>query len=175
MRAWATYRPPLVSALIHLKYRPNHRLARILAQGLAALILTEGWSADLVAAVPLGSRREQSRGYNQVALVAEQVAELLTITYDPRALTRIRETRTQVGLNPTQRRRNVTDAFEAVPARVAGRSVLVIDDLTTTGATLVACAAALYRAGAAHVFGLSVAHPAAKSGASGPRSLSSGP
>lgn len=162
MRALAAYRPPLVGALLQLKYRPNRRLARILAEGLAALTLAEGWSPDLVVAVPLGFRRQQSRGYNQVALVAGQLAELLTTTYDPLALTRIRETRTQVGLNPMQRRRNVADAFAAVPPRVAGRRVLVVDDLTTTGATFAACASALYRAGAAEVFGVSVARPVSK-------------
>jgi len=162
MRAFAAYRPPLVGALLQLKYRPNRRLARILAEGPAALSLAEGWSPDLVVAVPLGFRRQQSRGYNQVALVAEQLAELLTTNYDPLALTRIRETRTQVGLNPTQRRRNVADAFAAVLPRVAGRRVLVVDDLTTTGATFAACASALYRAGAEEVFGLSVARPVSK-------------
>jgi ComF family protein len=175
MRAFAAYRPPLVGALLQLKYRPNRRLATILAEGLAVVTLAEGWSPDLVVAVPLGFRRQQSRGYNQVALVAEQLAELLTTTYDPLALTRIRETRTQVGLKPAERRRNVADAFEAAAVRVASRSVLVVDDLTTTGATLIACASALYRAGASEVFGVSVARPVARSAVPNPQAEPPGP
>ena len=162
MRAFATYRSPIAGALLQLKYRPNRRLARILAIGLANLVQLEGWRPDMVIAVPLGIRRLKRRGYNQVALVAEELAQLLATAYGSHALQRIRETRTQVGLRPAERRRNVAGAFEALAPAVVGLRVLVVDDLTTTGATLAACAEALHRGGAAEIFGVTVARPEAK-------------
>lgn len=73
------------------------------------------------------------------------------------ALVRIRETNSQVGLTPAERERNVAGAFAADAVRVQDQAVLLIDDVYTTGATLAACAQAVRLAGAAAVFGLTVA------------------
>jgi len=73
------------------------------------------------------------------------------------SLVRIRETSSQVGLSPVERERNVAGAFAADPLRLGDQAVLLIDDVYTTGATLAACAQAVRHAGAAAVFGLTVA------------------
>jgi predicted amidophosphoribosyltransferase len=89
-------------------------------------------------------------------LVAGALAPLLEVPTASGALSRTRETRSQVGLDPTGRRRNVEGAFEAFRDDVEGKVVLLIDDLFTTGATLAACAAALREAGSGEVYGLTI-------------------
>jgi predicted amidophosphoribosyltransferase len=79
------------------------------------------------------------------------------LAYCPKALRRVKETHSQVGLSLEERRDNVRQAFRARPDLVAGRSVLVVDDTVTTSATMEACAVALKEAGAERVYGLSVA------------------
>jgi len=81
----------------------------------------------------------------------------LRLPFYPSAAFRIRETESQVGLDPKARWANVEGAFQADPSFVRGHVVLLIDDVHTTGSTLAACAAALKRAGAAGVVGLTVA------------------
>jgi ComF family protein len=155
--SWADYGPPLDRILTHLKYRPDRDLADRFAEVLGGVFVATGWTADLILPVPLGSRRRRQRGYNQVELVSQAVGKRLNLPVLPSALVRIRETNTQVGLNPAEREQNVAGAFAADPVQVRGRSPLLVDDVFTTGATLSACADALQRAGASVVFGLTIA------------------
>jgi ComF family protein len=107
--------------------------------------------------VPLGEIRKRERGYNQTELIATSFAEKNERPFSSHVLRRVRETRSQVGLNLIERQENVSDAFEAVPQKVNGKAIILIDDLFTTGATMSACAKALYRAGAKSIVGLSIA------------------
>jgi ComF family protein len=108
-------------------------------------------AAEVVVPVPLHRRRLWSRRYNQSALLARMVADRSGKPLAARALARIRPTQQQVGLTADQRDRNVRGAFR-VPAEhkadVAGRRVLLIDDVYTTGATVRAATRALVRGGA---------------------------
>lgn len=121
--------------------------------------------ADLVAPVPLHWRRLLMRRYNQAALLARIVARDCTMrggaaALAPDLLRRARWTGSQAGLKAVERRRNVRKAFEVHPrwlAKLKGRSVLLVDDVLTTGATVEACAGALKQAGAAHVDVLTLA------------------
>jgi ComF family protein len=115
------------------------------------------WEIDVIVPVPLGVARQKERGYNQAALIARPVALETGWAYRPKALSRVRETKTQVGLSIEERRMNVGGAFKAEGEGVAGKNVLLIDDVLTTGSTMEACAAALIEAGAAKVFGLTLA------------------
>jgi len=143
--------------LIHLyKYGRIRTLARPLAELLrAALPRDEHW--DVVAAVPLHWLRKWRRGFNQSELLARQVARSTGVPLVS-ALRRVRATPAQAGLSHTGRRRNVATAFRSRrPASLEGRSILLIDDVLTTGSTAAACARALKKGGASRVLVLTVA------------------
>jgi ComF family protein len=116
---------------------------------------------DVVAPVPLHRRRLMQRGFNQAALLAASLAEPGGPRYVPDLLQRTRATASQQGLGARARQGNVTAAaFRVHPQRrhlVAGRRVLLVDDVLTTGATLEACARTLLRGGAEAVDGLALA------------------
>ncbi len=157
MRSWGVFEGPIRQALHKLKYRRNVALGDALAQHLAEYVATLGWPVDLVIPVPLGKERMKERGYNQVGLVAMPLAAINAWRYTPRALARSRETRSQVGLTAAERKENVSGAFRAEAALVSGTTVLLMDDVATTGATLSACASALLEAGARSVYALTLA------------------
>jgi ComF family protein len=157
VRSYALYDGPLIRALLQLKYRPNQRLAEVMAGWLQHLFRREEWSASIVAAVPLSVSRLRQRGYNQAALIASTLARMLELPYDGRALRRIRETPSQVGLDPTERWHNVSGAFKSYLSNGSSQAVLLVDDLFTTGATMAACASALEASGVERIVGLTVA------------------
>jgi predicted amidophosphoribosyltransferase len=107
--------------------------------------------------VPLHSARERERGYNQAAALAEALASELAAPRWPGALRRTRATAAQAQLGGPARRRNLAGAFCAAhPERLAGRRVLIVDDVLTTGATLEGCLDVLAGAGA-HAAGVTLA------------------
>lgn len=115
-------------------------------------ITGEKW--QLIMPVPLHKHRLLSRRYNQAAELARHVADELQAAYDPLSLYRHRSTQSQVGLPRDARTKNVAGAFRIFPQRGAslqGKSILLIDDVYTTGATIEACSRALRRAGAQRI------------------------
>ncbi len=156
-RAGAEYDGVVRDAIHALKFEGKRALARPLAD----LVLAQwggsipGGVAGLVP-VPLAAGREEERGFNQAELLAERLAAGMAVAVRPRWLVRVRATRPQSDLGAVERRANVRGAFAAHPA-AAGRHVIVIDDVLTTGATAGECARALRAAGAARVGVLTVA------------------
>lgn len=157
LRAWAVFDPPIRQALHTLKYRRNLGLGEALARQMQVWAKNLNWDADLLIPMPLSRLRFQERGYNQVGLVARPLALWLGWRYRPQALSRTRHTRSQVGLTAAERRENVRDAFTADPGLVAGKRVVLMDDVATTGATLDAAARTLLQAGASDVRALAIA------------------
>ncbi len=156
VRHYADYKTPLMNAILYLKYRPDRDLARLMATWLSEILDTQLPLPDLIVAVPLGPKRQQERGYNQVAMIASELAQQTRIYSQENALIRIRETESQVGLDEQGRASNVLGAFKADQGLVAEKKVLLVDDLITTGATIYSCAQALSHAGAETVIALAV-------------------
>jgi ComF family protein len=147
--------------LIHdFKFSDRHAvramLARLMSDAGADLLA----QAEVIVPVPLSRRRLLSRRFNQAALLAKTVARTAGLPYEPLALVRTRATPPQVGLTRNERKLNVRGVF-AVPdrfrPRLAGKRVVLIDDVVTTGATCGAAARALMKAGAVSVDVLALA------------------
>ena len=157
LRSWADYGGSLRQAILRLKYRGDISLGEILARPMLRILKSQGWQLDLVTPVPSGIARKAKRGYNQAALLALPLALGAGIHYRAQALIKRRETPSQVGLLSAQRWKNVVGSFQARREFVEDRSVLVVDDVTTSGATMHACALALLEAGTSRVYGLTLA------------------
>ena len=157
MRSWAYFSGPLRNAMHRLKYKRDVALGDALAWPLIQLLILAGWTIDLVTAVPAGIARQAERGYNQAALLARPIALSQGIIFRTGALRKLRETRSQVGLSVQMRKQNVENAFQADAGSVRGKRVLLVDDVATSGATVMACTQALIQAGACQVFVLTLA------------------
>lgn len=144
-------------AIHQFKY---HNL-RALGQDLAALMLERAGHRlppiDVIVPVPLHPARQRERGYNQSEIIARHLAAALHLPADSRTLQRSRNTASQAGLNGAARQQNVAGAFTCVSSALAHKSVLLVDDVCTTGATLDACAFALKQGRARAVHGLTLA------------------
>jgi ComF family protein len=152
-RSLGPYRGTLAEAVRLLKYGDRPGLARALVGRIdLGSAPPDLWDVDIVLPVPLHGRRLRERGYNQSARLALALARCLGHAAPEGVLERTRATRPQVGLKRAERAVNVRGAFRvARGARVAGRRVLLVDDVITTGATIGACARALMAARAARV------------------------
>jgi ComF family protein len=157
MRSWAVFDSPVQNALHTIKYRRNVGLADSIANQMVEFVRSLYWNIDAVIPVPLGRKRLKERGYNQVGLVARPLSYELDLEYAPQALWKSRETRSQVGLTVSQRGENVLNAYQADPSVVKRKSILLMDDVATTGSTISACTDALLSAGACEIFALTIA------------------
>jgi ComF family protein len=146
---------PLRATIHALKYEKNRQAAVILGKLLAERVIPQEWPFDIVIPVPLHVKRLKERGYNQAKLIAEALASHLETSVVADGLQKILATETQVGKSAQQRRTNVESAFSVNPAIASSldqSSILLVDDVCTTGATLEACADALLQAGAHTVY-----------------------
>jgi ComF family protein len=154
------YEGALRVAIHELKFsgrrRAAARLAELLLESPATLELVA--TSDVLVAVPLHPRRLRERGYNQAALLAQELARRAGVACCPDALVRRLDTAPQAGLSAAARRRNVREAFAVrSKAKVAGKTVTLVDDVVTTGATALGCGRELVAAGAREVRLLSTA------------------
>jgi ComF family protein len=148
-RAAAGHDGPVATAVRGFKYNRRLSLGPGLSRLLAAVIDDLDAAGDLVVPVPLHPRRQRQRGFNQAWLLARRAARRLGLPAEGDWLRRIRFTPPQVGLVRAEREANVRGAFSLAPrANFAGRRVILVDDVLTTGATVDACARVLKKAGA---------------------------
>jgi ComF family protein len=155
----APFTGPTRRALHELKYAGNQRLATPLGRLLAERWRRAGMGGDLLVPVPVHEERLRQRGYDQAVLLAEVAAAVIGLPLAP-ALRRVERTAAMHELGREARSANVGSAFAIAPgaaSRVAGRRVVLVDDVTTTGASLSACATVLHGAGASVVSGLTIA------------------
>ncbi|MBC7167901.1 ComF family protein [Phenylobacterium sp.] len=153
-RAACIYDETSRDPILQLKHADRQDLAPLFARWISRSADRLIEEADAIAPVPLHPGRLFARRFNQAAEIARALARLRGRAYLPDALVRRRATDSQGGKSGSGRRRNVAGAF-AVPEgrarQVAGRNILLIDDVLTTGATAEGCARALRAAGAARV------------------------
>ncbi len=142
-------------ALGQLKFQNYRALAKPLGRLMAETALDLDGIFDGVTWTPMTRKGKRRRGYNQSELLARTVAKALDLPCLP-LLEKARETRVQHTLSREERLKNVEGAYRAKP-EAAGKSLLLVDDIVTTGATQRECARALYRAGAGKVAGLCAA------------------
>lgn len=141
-------------ALLEAKFRGVTALLPPMARA-AAVVVPADWQPDVIVPVPLGRRRERTRGFNQAREAARTLSEALGVPLADDLVRRTRETRPQATLDAESRRANLGEAF-ALDGTPPPR-VLVVDDVTTTGATLSAVAATLRAGGAQHVYAIAMA------------------
>jgi ComF family protein len=156
IRACSRFEGAIQQAVYRLKYSGQRALAEPLADYLACLaeVLPR---AEAIVPLPLHPKRERRRGYNQSLLLAQALGQRLGLPVRPLAA-RIKDTPSQVGKSRRERAVNVNGAFACTqPEQASGRRLLLVDDVCTTGSTLLACAEPLLRANAASVWGLVVA------------------
>jgi ComF family protein len=159
-RAAARYSETMRALVQSFKYGDRHEGLKLFGRWLAKAGAELLADADLIVPVPLYPARLWWRRFNQSAMLAGEVTRLTGVPVDCFTLRRVRRTASQVGLSADQRRRNVRGAFKVERARrerIKGKTIVVIDDVITTGATAEACARALKRAGAARVDVLALA------------------
>jgi len=147
-QAIGTYEGALRGIVHALKYEGRRSLARLLARRILSQCGSVITGADVAVPVPLHASRRRERGFNQATDLARHLG--LPVT---RALRRVRPTTSQTALPAAQRHRNVRGAFAPArwPRRIKGRVVLLVDDVSTTGATLEECARVLKDLGAREV------------------------
>jgi ComF family protein len=143
------YRDGVRKAIHALKYDKKPDLAGLLVAELCAAVTLPGDKVDALCGVPMWEDRRLERGYNHADLLAQALSRRWSLPLLPDgALYRVAGSNRQVELDARARRENVQGAFAAEASIVSGLTVIVVDDVCTTGATLEACAGALLSAGA---------------------------
>jgi len=162
-RALGAYEGVLQIAIHHFKYHDRPQLALPLGRYLAEYARKHvselnDLKFDALVPVPMHPIRQRLRGYNQSERLAQALGKELELPLLTGSLTRIRPTRAQVGLAREARYHNLTGAFQVrLPETVAGKTLLLIDDVATTGSSLHECADVLKAAGAKAVYALTLA------------------
>lgn len=168
------YQGPVKTAIAKVKYKWVYDIGKTLVD----LISKNLWRYDLgkdliLVPIPLHNKRKNWRGFNQAEILARDLAEKFQVRYSD-YLVRIKETKTQVGLDKKQRKENIKDAFSLNPIHkgvrrpldsaqgkimdeIRGRNIILVDDVYTSGATMAEAARVLKRAGAKSVWGMAVA------------------
>lgn len=165
-RAWACYPGeeseghPLREVIQRFKYGRKvslgKPLGRLLAGGCAEYLAAHRF--DIIIPVPLHPKRLRWRGFNQAVILAREVGRVCRLPVDPFILLRSRETPPQTQLAEEERKKNMRGAFSVDPAKsIEGKSLLLVDDVYTSGATVNECSRILLRAGAKEVYVLTLA------------------
>ncbi len=153
-RALWVYGKEVKESLYRFKYQNKREYAGIYAREIAGRhgAWIQSKKIQVIVPVPLHKNRHRKRGFNQAAVLAEELGRILNLPVDKKALIRIRDTKPQKTLSNAERKQNLKHAFCAKQNKVSGDIVLLVDDIYTTGSTLDAAAKALLESGVSQVF-----------------------
>ena len=152
------YVPPITTLIYKYKYENARYLSNPLGQILVDTYMSSGFDVDYIVPVPIHENRRKDRGYNQVELLLPSF-DAINIPYYTDIVERIIDTPHQTMLSRKERLTNLDGAFRVIDkSKVKGKSILILDDVYTTGATLNELAKVLYKAKAKAVYGLVIAH-----------------
>lgn len=153
----ANYDSQPVKEMIHnLKYNGLIEISELLGELLYQKLMPLDLPDCLIVPVPLHRKRQNFRGFNQSELIARYIAKKLGLNFAD-CIRRVRDTKPQVALKREERRKNVVGSFYCNGDSIIGKNIILVDDVTTTGATLSECAKALKEAGAKRIYGAVVA------------------
>jgi ComF family protein len=155
IRSAAFFRGVIRKSIIALKYQNRKYYADALIQQCAYQWPIERWNADCIVPIPSSESSLSRRGYNQAELLADAYSHFTGIPWSKRYIQKKDHIHSQVGLSASDRKRNIKNAF--LGSACSGLTLLLIDDVCTTGATMESAAVALKAAGAVQVFGVTVA------------------
>ncbi|MBI5196712.1 MAG: ComF family protein [Nitrospirae bacterium] len=155
-RSFGLYDGTLKEAVNLLKYHKIKRLSKPLS---AIILRTEITGIDVVLPVPLYKKRLRHREFNQSALLAKYLAGSMGVPLAIDCLVKVRDTMPQVGLRAQEREKNIKNAFEVRDKRfIQGKTLMLVDDVITTGATVRECSRQLKKAGAKDIYVIALAH-----------------
>lgn len=161
VRSYGIYEGTLREAVNLFKYYRIKRLSLPLSQMLFQIVIPP---AGAIIPVPLFKKKIRQREFNQSALLAKHLSAYTGIALILNCINRGRETMPQVGLNARERKKNVRNAFHITDGKlIEGKSVILVDDVFTTGATIRECSKMLRKAGAEDIYGVTIAHSSADS------------
>ncbi len=156
-RSVYTYEQSIASLIMGLKYFNKRYLVDYFAEKLSFLYFQNYFNADYILSVPSTDKAKRKRGYNQSELLAKAVSERVGVAYLD-CLKKIKETKRQAKLNRKDRLKNLDSAFRVTcRSKVKGKKLVIVDDVSTTGATAEAIAKRLKKAGALRVYLITVA------------------
>lgn len=157
-RAPLIFKEKIVVLIHNLKYNNSKFIATCFSKMLYDEFLKTDWQVDLVCPVPLFVKREKQRGYNQSELLCDEFKKNGFVV-DKTNLVRVKNTQTQTELTYKERQENLENAFKVIDkSKIKGKTILLIDDVFTTGSTLKHCSKELKKAGAIKVYCLTIAH-----------------
>lgn len=150
----------LQHAIHSLKYENKFPIGIFLGKTLANKIKTDrsNWNIDLIIPIPLHQLKKAERGYNQSFYIAKGIGKILKITFSDRIVKRIKYTESQTTMTLNEREENISGAFRIRNKNaINGKSILLVDDVITTGATISECGKILLEAGAKQIYAASIA------------------
>jgi ComF family protein len=150
----------LQQAIHSLKYQKKYRVGIFLGKVLAFNLKTSkpDFNIDLIIPIPLHQLKKAERGYNQAYYIAKGVSYIFKVKVSDRIVKRIKYTESQTKMNLNEREKNISDAFKIKQKSIVeGKSILVLDDVITTGATISECGKILLEAGANKIYAASIA------------------
>ena len=157
-RALWLHKPPVSNSIYQFKYHNQRAFGKYYARAMAKQFerVVREWNPDCIIPIPLHKKRKRKRGYNQAQLLAQDLGRMLHISVETSVLKRSRYTNPQKKLNHRERKKNLKDAFTVVGRLEHVKSVLLIDDIYTTGNTIDEAAKKLKQAGVQEVYFLTI-------------------